>query len=124
MIRAIPTDAVFDLWAVRLNPEKAEGKTLVINWSFTDVGETFILNLENSALTNVQGKLAARADVGFTLTRATLNSVLARQRTFAEAIRSGEIRFEGEPGKMGELFGMLDDITSDFPIVEPVRAKR
>jgi len=124
MIRAIPTDAVFDLWAVRLNPEKAEGKTLVINWSFTDVGETFVLDLENSALTNVQGKLAARADVGFTLTRATLNSVLARQRTFAEAIRSGEIRFEGEPGKMGELFGMLDDITSDFPIVEPVRAKR
>ena len=124
MIRVIPTDAVFDLWAVRLNPEKAEGKTLVINWSFTDVGETFVLNLENSALTNVQGKLAARADVGFTLTRATLNSVLARQRTFAEAIRSGEIIFEGEPGKMGELFGMLDDITSDFPIVEPVRAKR
>src|SRR5215831_7606353 len=117
MIREIPTDAVFDLWAVRLNPEKAEGKTLVINWSFTDVGETFVLNLENSALTNVQGKLAARADVGFTLTRATLNSVLARQRTFAEAIRSGEINFEGEPGKMGELFGMLDDITSDFPIV-------
>ena len=124
MIRAIPTDAVFDLWAVRLKPEKAEGKTLVINWSFTDVGENFVLNLENSALTNVQGKLATRADVGFTLTRATLNSVLARQRTFAEAIRSGEISFEGEPGKMGELFGMLDDITSDFPIVEPVRAKR
>jgi alkyl sulfatase BDS1-like metallo-beta-lactamase superfamily hydrolase len=124
MIRAIPTDAVFDLWAVRLKPEKAEGKTLVINWSFTDVGETFVLNLENSTLTNVQGKLATRADVGFTLTRATLNSLLARQRTFAEAIRSGEISFEGEPGKMGELFGMLDDITSDFPIVEPVRAKR
>jgi len=50
MIRAIPTDAVIDLWVLRLNPEKAEGKTLVINWTFI-VGETFALNLENSAPT-------------------------------------------------------------------------
>jgi alkyl sulfatase BDS1-like metallo-beta-lactamase superfamily hydrolase len=78
VIRAIPTDAVFDLWAVRLNPERAEGKTLLINWTFTDVGERFALNLENSALTSVRGRLAARADAGFTLTRATLNSVLVR----------------------------------------------
>jgi alkyl sulfatase BDS1-like metallo-beta-lactamase superfamily hydrolase len=124
MVRAIPTDAVFDLWAVRLNPEKAEGKTLVINWTFSDVGEKLSLNLENSALTIIRGKLAARADVGFTLTRATLNSVLVRQTTFPNAISSGEITFEGEPSKIAELIGMLDEIGPDFPIVEPVQAKR
>jgi alkyl sulfatase BDS1-like metallo-beta-lactamase superfamily hydrolase len=124
MIRAIPTDTVFDLWAVRLNPEKAEAKTLVINWTFSDVGEKFALNLENSALTIVRGKLAARADAGFTLTRSTLNSILVRQTTFPNAIRSGEITFEGDPGKIGELFGMLDEIAPDFPIVESVQAKR
>jgi alkyl sulfatase BDS1-like metallo-beta-lactamase superfamily hydrolase len=124
MIRAIPTEAVFDLWAVRLNPEKVGGKTLVINWTFTDVGETFTLNLENSALTNVRGKLSVKADAGFTLARTTLNSVLVRERTFAEAIRSGEATVEGEPGKIAELFGMLDDVPADFPIVEPVGAKK
>lgn len=40
--KAIPIGVIFDLWAVRLNPEKAEGKTMVINWTFTDVGEKFI----------------------------------------------------------------------------------
>jgi alkyl sulfatase BDS1-like metallo-beta-lactamase superfamily hydrolase len=124
MVRAIPTDAVFDLLAVRLNPEKAEGKAIAINWTFTDTDETFNLNLENSALTNVRGKLAARADAGFTLTRATLNSVLVRQTTFPNAIRSGDITFKGEPGKIGELFGMLDDVPTLFPIVEPVQAQR
>jgi alkyl sulfatase BDS1-like metallo-beta-lactamase superfamily hydrolase len=69
----------------------------VINWTFTDVGEKFALNLENSALTNVPGKLAAEADADaeFTLTRATLNSVLVRQTTFANAIRSGDITADG-----------------------------
>jgi alkyl sulfatase BDS1-like metallo-beta-lactamase superfamily hydrolase len=123
VIRAIPTEAIFDLWAVRLNPEKADGKTLVINWTFTDVNETFTLNLENSALTNIRGKLAAKAGAGFTLTRAVLNSVLTRQ-TFPDAIRTGSISVDGEPGKIGELFAMLDEVSPDFPIVEPVQARR
>jgi alkyl sulfatase BDS1-like metallo-beta-lactamase superfamily hydrolase len=122
--RAIPTDAVFDLWAVRLSPQKAEGKTLVINWTFTDVNETFTLNLENSALTNTRGKLAAKADAGITLTRAVLNSVLTRQTTFPDAIRTGSISVDGEPGKIGELFAMLDEVSPDFLIVEPVQARR
>jgi len=89
----------------------------VINWTFIDVGETFALNLENSALTNVRGKLAAKADAGFTLTRATLNSVLVRQTTFPDAIRSGDITVDGESGKIGELIAMLDEVPPDFPIV-------
>jgi alkyl sulfatase BDS1-like metallo-beta-lactamase superfamily hydrolase len=122
-IKAIPIDVIFDLWAVRLNAEKAEGKTIVLNWTFTDVGEKTTVNLENSALTNVRGRLATKADAAFILTRTTLDSILLKQTTFPNAIKAGEIKVEGEPGKLGELIGMLDDIPSDFPIVEPVRAK-
>jgi alkyl sulfatase BDS1-like metallo-beta-lactamase superfamily hydrolase len=122
-IKAIPIDVIFDLWAVRLNAEKAEGKTIVLNWTFTDVGEKITVNLENSALTNVRGKLAVKPDAAFTLTRTTLDSVLLRQTTFPNAIKAGDIKVEGEPGKLGELIGMLDEIPADFPIVEPVRAK-
>jgi len=80
--------------------------------------------LENSALTNLRGRLAVKADAEFTLARATLNSILVRQTTFPNAIRSGDITFKGEPSKIGELFEMLDDAPADFPIVEPVKAKR
>jgi len=119
VIKSLPVEMIFDLWAVRLNPEKAEGKVMVLNWRFTDVGEQFTLNLENSALTNLRGKLAAKADAGFILTRATLDSILVRQTTFANAMKAGDIKVEGEPGKLGELVAMLDDIPADFPIVEP-----
>jgi len=119
VIKSIPIEMIFDLWAVRLNPEKAEGKAMVLNWRFTDVGEQLTLNLENSALTNLRGKLAAKADAGFTLTRATLDSILLRQTTFANAIKAGDIKVEGEPGKLGELVAMLDDLPAAFPIVAP-----
>jgi alkyl sulfatase BDS1-like metallo-beta-lactamase superfamily hydrolase len=123
-LKAIPTNLIFDLWGVRLSPERAEGKTLVINWTFTDVGEKLILNLENSALTHLRGKLAANANAHFILTRATFDAILARQKTFPEGIKAGDIKVEGNPGKFGELFGMLDEIPQDFAIVEPVQAKR
>jgi alkyl sulfatase BDS1-like metallo-beta-lactamase superfamily hydrolase len=44
--------------------------------------------------------------------------------TFPDAIRSGDITVDGEPNKIGELFGMLDDVTPDFPIVEPAQVQR
>jgi alkyl sulfatase BDS1-like metallo-beta-lactamase superfamily hydrolase len=36
---------------------------------------------------------------------------------------AGDVRVEGEAGKLSELIGMLDEIAPDFPIVEPVQAK-
>src|SRR5262249_31197604 len=123
VIKSVPIDMVFELLAVRLNPDKAEGKAIVLNWTFTDVGEQFTMNLEHSALTNLRGKLAAKADAGFTLTRATLDSILLRQTTFTSAIKAGDIKVEGQPGKLGELLAMLDDVPADFPVVEPPQAR-
>src|SRR5262249_40656226 len=120
MLKAIPVDLVFDLWGTRLNADRAEGKRIVLNWTFSDTGEKVPLNLENSALTNLRGKLAARADAGFTLTRATFDTILLRRTTFPNAIKAGDIKIEGDPAKLGELIAMLDDIPAEFPIVEPV----
>ena len=123
VLKAIPVGVVFDLWAVRLNADRAEGKRIVINWTFSDGGEKVALNLENSALTHLHGKLAADADVGFVLSRATFDSVLLRRTSFPNAIKAGDIKAEGEPGKLGELIAMLDEIPAEFPIVEPVQTK-
>ncbi len=122
LLRALTIDLLFDFLAVRLNGEKAEGKSMVINWTFTDVGEKFTMNLENSALTHLAGKLAAKADAGFTLTRAALDAILLKEKTFPDAIKAGEIAIEGDARKLGELIGMLDEFTADFPIVEPRQA--
>jgi alkyl sulfatase BDS1-like metallo-beta-lactamase superfamily hydrolase len=118
-LQGISLDLLFDFLGVRLNADKAEGKKIVLNWTFTDVGEKITLNLENSALTHVNGKLSAKADASFTLTRTTLNEILLKQKSFPWAILTRDVRFEGDPRKLGELFAMLDDFTPGFPIVEP-----
>ena len=60
-LAALRTEQLWDVLGVRLNGPKAEGKHIVLNWSFTDTGETFVLNLENCALTYIAG---AQADDG------------------------------------------------------------
>jgi alkyl sulfatase BDS1-like metallo-beta-lactamase superfamily hydrolase len=118
-MRGISLDLLFDFLGVRLDAPKAEGKKMVLNWSFTDVGEKIILNLENSTLTHTNGKLAENADAGFVLTRSTLDQILLKQKSFPEAIKAGEIQVEGDPRKLGELISMLDEFTPGFPIIEP-----
>jgi alkyl sulfatase BDS1-like metallo-beta-lactamase superfamily hydrolase len=124
ILKSVSVDLLFDFLAVRLNADLAEGKAMVINWTFTDTGDKFIVNLENSALTHLSGKLAAKADAGITLTRETLDSLLLRQKAFPDAVAAGEIKVEGDPGKLGELMGMLDEFALGFPIVEPKQATR
>jgi alkyl sulfatase BDS1-like metallo-beta-lactamase superfamily hydrolase len=119
MVSTLSVGMFFDFLGVRLNGSKADGKRAVINWTFTDMERDYVLNLENSALTYVEGRLAAEADVSLTLARATLTKIVQRQTTFPEAIGAGEIKIAGNPAKLLELFGLFDEFESRFAIVEP-----
>ena len=84
-------------------------------------GERHVLNLEHSALTYLAGRHAEGADATVTLPRATLNQVVLRETTIADAIHGGLALVEGDRAKVEELFGLLDDFTLMFEIVEPRR---
>ena len=94
---------------------------MVLNWSFTDTGETFVLNLENSALTYVSGHQAPDADASFTLARGVLDEVIAKLTTFPEAVDSAKIAVSGNPMRLGELMMLMDEFPRMFEIVEPKR---
>jgi alkyl sulfatase BDS1-like metallo-beta-lactamase superfamily hydrolase len=119
LLKGVSIDLAFDFLGVRLNAAKAEGKHIVINWTFTDRNETYVMNLENSALTHRAGKLDDNADAGVKLTRAALDAITLKQRTFLGSIVTGDVSISGNPLKLRELFGLLDDFTPDFEIVEP-----
>jgi alkyl sulfatase BDS1-like metallo-beta-lactamase superfamily hydrolase len=120
-LAALRSEQMWDVLGVRLNGPKADGKRIVLNWTFTDTGESFILNLENCALTYVAGACAADADAGFTLARVTLDEVIARLTTFPEAVGSGKIKVSGNPLRLGELMALMDEFPRMFEIVEPKR---
>jgi alkyl sulfatase BDS1-like metallo-beta-lactamase superfamily hydrolase len=120
-LAALRTEQLWDVLGVRLNGPNAEGKHIVLNWRFTDTNETFVLTLENCALTFIAGAQAATADAGFTLARGVLDEVIAKQTTFPEAVTSGKIEFAGDPTRLGELMALMDDFPRMFEIVEPRR---
>jgi alkyl sulfatase BDS1-like metallo-beta-lactamase superfamily hydrolase len=116
---ALSVGMFFDSLGVRLNGPKADGKKIVVNWTFTDTKELYALNLENSALTYVKGRTAPDADAGLTLERATLTKIMQQTMKFPEAIGAGLLKIEGNPAKLLELFGLLDEFALRFNIVEP-----
>jgi alkyl sulfatase BDS1-like metallo-beta-lactamase superfamily hydrolase len=120
-LAALRTEQLWDVLGIRLNGPKAEGKHIVLNWTFTDTGETFVLTLENCALTYVAGAQSATADATFTLPRGTLDEVIAKLTTFPEAIGSGKIKASGNPMRLAELMALMDEFPRMFEIVEPKR---
>jgi alkyl sulfatase BDS1-like metallo-beta-lactamase superfamily hydrolase len=124
VLKALSLNLLFDFMGVRVNAGKAEGKTIVLNWDFTDVGEKIVLNLENSALTQRSGTQAPNADASVTLTRATFDQIIMKQRSFAAAMLTGDVKVSGNPLKLREFMDTLDEFSPSFPIMEPVAQVR
>jgi alkyl sulfatase BDS1-like metallo-beta-lactamase superfamily hydrolase len=120
-LAALRTEQLWDVLGIRLNGPKAEGKHIVLNWTFTDTDERFVLNLENCALTYAAGVQAKDADAGFTLARRTLDELVAKQVSFADAIAAGSIEVSGEAMRLAELMVLMDEFPRMFEIVEPKR---
>jgi len=120
-LAALRTGQLWDVLGVRLNGPKAEGKHIVLNWSFGDTGEKFVLTLENCALTYLESAQAPTADASFMLARATLDEVIAKQTSFPEAVASGKITFTGNAMRLAELMSLMDEFPRMFEIVEPRR---
>jgi alkyl sulfatase BDS1-like metallo-beta-lactamase superfamily hydrolase len=119
IVRGLSLDLFFDFLGVRLNGQKAEGKTAVINWEFPDTAQRYALTLQNCALTYLADRHAESADATVALDRATLNRIILRELALPEAVAAGLVKIAGNGTKVAELFALLDDFTIAFEIVEP-----
>jgi alkyl sulfatase BDS1-like metallo-beta-lactamase superfamily hydrolase len=110
----------FDYLGILLNGPEAEGKFIVLNWNLTDKGEQYVLSLENSALTYTgPGKQSPSAQATLILTRTTLDEINTGQLTWQDAIKSGKLQVQGDPGKLFELLGLMEGFDPMFNIVTP-----
>jgi alkyl sulfatase BDS1-like metallo-beta-lactamase superfamily hydrolase len=119
MVRGLSLDEFFAYLGVRLNGPKAEGRNLALNFRFTDTGQQYAMVLRNSVLNATADAQLKDADASITLTRALLDEVTLRRATFEEKIKAGEVKVEGDPRKLGELFALLDSFDFWFNIVTP-----
>ena len=85
--------------------------------------ERFALTLQNCALTYLADRHAEGADATVTLDRTTLNRVILRELALPDAIGQGLVKIAGNGMKVAELFGLIDDFSIAFEVVEPLRAR-
>jgi alkyl sulfatase BDS1-like metallo-beta-lactamase superfamily hydrolase len=121
MVRAMSIEMFFDLLAVRVNPERAAGMRLALNWVFPDVRERGACVLEHCALTYTPGHRQPRADATITVDRAEIDALMMQQRTPEQLAGSGALKVDGAPDAFARFWGLLDRFEPMFPIVEPRR---
>ncbi|SON52494.1 alkyl/aryl-sulfatase [Vibrio tapetis] len=118
IIKNMPPEMLFDYLAVRILPDKAEGKDYTINIDFTDLDEQYTLYIENSVLNHTR-KISDEPDVSLVLTKETLDNVQLGAVTLEKAIMDGDIKLKGEKQVFKDFVGMLDTFNFWFNIVTP-----
>lgn len=117
MIAALDSSMIFDVLAVRLNPEKAGDARLRMVFAFADRGERFLVEVRNGVLVAQPAQGDETVDATLTVARPVFLDSLFRGKSLLPKILSGEVKLEGDRAAMGRLAGWFDAFPTDFPIV-------
>ena len=119
MVRGMSLELLFDFIALRLNHQKVDGLRLGINMVFTDLKETWALELSNSVLNNTKGRVLTKPDVTLTLTRPAFLGMLLAGKKLPDLIQAGAVKLEGDPKAFGAVFANVETFDPYFNIVTP-----
>lgn len=117
LVKAMTTDKFLDFLGIRLDARKAEGLAFKINFVTPDNGEEHLLELSNSALTNIAGYRAEDADLTIIVDRSDLDFFIMGKTPFAELVQSGRAKLEGNPAVFAQLQSMLVSFDARFAIM-------
>lgn len=119
VIRAVPTANLMDALAARFNPAMSTRPNTTIQLVFTDRNEVVAMQVGESVLFPSMGQKLDNPTATLTTTRATFDGLILQTIDIGEAIRSGALKFEGDPTAIGAMFQALDKPEMTFNIVTP-----
>jgi alkyl sulfatase BDS1-like metallo-beta-lactamase superfamily hydrolase len=119
LLRATPMERFFDAMAARLIGPKADGKRVTLNFVFTDLGETHVLELENAVLHHRRRAADPDADATLRLTREFLLRLVTGEAGLREMIFSDQLDVDGSRLALLSFFSLLERSDGRFPIVTP-----
>jgi alkyl sulfatase BDS1-like metallo-beta-lactamase superfamily hydrolase len=119
VVASMPTGLFFDALAVRLIGPDADGVETVLNFVFTDIGETHVVELENAVLHHHEGEARDDADATLRIKRTDWNRIVAGEVEMPELVMSGEVDVDGNPLKLIGFFALLDRFDPSYEIVRP-----
>ena len=118
-VRGMTNELLFDFIALRLDHTKTDGLKAAVQMRFTDVNETWALELSNSVLNNTKGRMLKNPDVTITLTRPAFLAMLLQGKKLPELVQAGMVKVEGNPQAFGALVANIVVFDPSFNIVTP-----
>ncbi|MGC8081694.1 alkyl/aryl-sulfatase, partial [Escherichia coli] len=106
-IKGMTVEMLLDYMAVRLNSEKAAGKSISLNFNLSD-NDNLNLSLNNSVL-NYRKVLQPKVDASFYMIRSDLHDVLVGQAKMADLVKAKKAKIIGNGAKLEEIIACLDN---------------
>ncbi|MFF3391830.1 alkyl/aryl-sulfatase [Streptomyces sp. NPDC002669] len=120
LLGALTLDQLFDALAVRVDGPGSWDADICVRW-LPKGGDPVTLRLRNGVLTHVtgEGPAACEPDVEVTLGEDDLRAVLLGATALPDLVERGGAEVAGDPGRVAELLGHLDEPDPDFAVVVP-----
>ena len=118
MARNMPLDNLFQVLAVRLNGELAEGLLLHLNLAFSDA-QTTLLSIENSVLYARPGRSHAQPTATLRISSLNFKRLMMGLVSAQELLAEDAMQIDGDVMALARLGGLFDRFERRFPIVTP-----
>ena len=116
-IKGMTVEMLLDYLAVRLDSEKAAGKSISLNFNLSG-NDNLNLSLDNSVL-NYRKALQTKADASFYMSRSDLHDVLVGQAKMVDLIKAKKVKVIGNTNKLNEIISCMDNFELWTNVVTP-----
>ncbi|MCF6328608.1 MAG: MBL fold metallo-hydrolase [Henriciella sp.] len=117
-LKAVPSLDLFDAMAARFDPAKMTRDPFVVNFTFTDTGETLSLHLNQAVIVPREGT-SSDAVASVTTSRALFDQVILGETSVQAELVRGNFTIDGDTGAVSAIFKSLDRAEFWFPVVTP-----
>ena len=108
---------------IQVSPLAVRWDWSTINLVTPDNGEKFVIELENSTLTNIPGFLADKPDLTLTINRSELEQTMMGAKTLEAQIADGVAKVQGDASILKQLASTMVDFDPRFEIMPGTKAK-
>ena len=119
LLKRTPLPMFFDSMAVRLDGPAAAEKTMVLNIIFTDIGERYVLTLQNAVLHHKAAPPDRGADATLKITHDLFVRMLTGRAGLKETLFSDQLEVSGSRVDLLAFLMLLDRPKGNFNMVTP-----
>jgi alkyl sulfatase BDS1-like metallo-beta-lactamase superfamily hydrolase len=119
ILNAIPLDLFFSAMATRLDGNRASGVSRRFNFTFRDVGETYLVEVSNGVMRHYRQSPAEEVDASVELTRDFWFRLLQQEAGVLDMLASDEFSVTGDRVALLGFFALLERPDPNFAIVTP-----